>query len=63
LHKGKEKIWREKFGLGLVWCGVGWFDGRIYAKNENGGKICKMVENWVLFCIKMNGGFVVFKPF
>lgn len=22
-----------------------------------------MVENWVLFCIKMNGGFVVFKPF
>jgi len=22
-YKGKEKIWREKFGLGLVWCGVG----------------------------------------
>jgi len=51
LHKGKEKIWREKFGLELVWCGVGWFDGWVYAKNENGGKICKMVENWVLFCI------------
>ena len=33
------------------------------AKNENGEKDCKMVENWVLFCIKVNGGFVVFKPF
>ncbi|MGZ7895857.1 hypothetical protein [Haemophilus sp. SZY H56] len=63
MHKGKEKIWREKFGLGLVWRGVGRFCGQIYAKNENGEKGCKMVENWVLFCIKMNGGFVVFKPF
>ena len=43
--------------------GFGVFRGGVYAKMENGGDWGKMVENWVLFCIKVGGELLGFKHF
>ncbi|THA16679.1 hypothetical protein D3M82_02465 [Rodentibacter pneumotropicus] len=63
MHKGKGKIWLKKIGLRLVWWGLGDLRAEFYAKNKNGGDWLKMGENWVLFCIKIVGGLVIFKRF
>ena len=61
--KEKKKFGGKNLAQSLCGAGLGDLVVEFMQKNENGEKDCKMVENWVLFCIKMNGGFVVFKPF
>ncbi|BBF06593.1 hypothetical protein CHBNIII7_04760 [Haemophilus influenzae] len=63
MHKEKEKNLAEKIGWSSCFWGFGVFRGEVYAKMENGGDWGKMVENWVLFCIKVGGELLGFKHF
>ncbi|WP_158305134.1 hypothetical protein [Haemophilus influenzae] len=53
----------EKIGWSTCLWGFGVFRGEVYAKMENGGDWGKMVEIWVLFCIKVGGKLLGFKHF
>ena len=59
----KKKFGAKKCGGAPVYGALAFLGGEVYAKMENGGDWVKMGEIWVLFCIKMGGGFVVFKHF
>ena len=59
----KKKFGGKKLAGAPVYGALAFLGGGIYAKMENGVDWGKMVENWVLFCIKVGGELLGFKHF
>lgn len=59
----KKKFGGKKLAGAPIYGALAFLEVGVYAKMENGGDCGKMVENWVLFCIKVGGELLGFKHF